>query len=164
MIRLLGLIGIVLLGACETKKNTHPTEIPLEIASQKNQPIRLMTLDGKPIVPKEGKTLILNLWATWCKPCIEEMPALERMADQLPDHFELILASDEKSERIQAFVNRQSLALTFAHLASGQDALGVYSLPTTIIIGSDGKILQTMVGARAWDSPEQINELLSLAK
>jgi len=126
--------------------------------------IKLVDLEGNDMNRKAGSILILNLWATWCKPCIEEMPALERLAKQLPDQFEVILASDEKPERIKGFVSRQSLALTFAHLPSGIDALGVYSLPTTLIIDADGEILQTIVGARPWDSPEQINQLLSLTK
>jgi len=164
MNRIISLICVVFLVACGQPQTTSAPEKPTETIGTSETVIRLNDLKGKAIQRSKDKFQILNLWATWCKPCIEEMPALERMAKQLPDQFEVILASEEDLKRINAFVSARSLALTFAQLESGLDGLGVYSLPTTLIIGPDGQTIETIVGARTWDSPEQINHLLSLTK
>jgi thiol-disulfide isomerase/thioredoxin len=164
MARTLAVLSMILLGACEPKPSAQASGETPSLINEQVSTIRLRNLDGEVLKPAEGKILILNLWATWCKPCIEEMPALERMAKQLPDSFELILASDEELKRINGFVAARSLELTFAQLETALDALGVYSLPTTLIIGSDGEILETIVGTRTWDSPEQIDQLLTFLK
>ena len=67
----------------------------------------LTELDGSPIQPDQfdQKILILNLWATWCKPCIAEIPSLIKMEKKLPaDKFELLLVSGEEVDKIYSFI------------------------------------------------------------
>ncbi len=109
----------------------------------------------------DAKITILNLWATWCKPCIAEMPALEAMQKQLPEGIKLLVASNEPMDRQLRFIEKQTLDLAFVQITSSLESLGVYALPTTLILDDKGNILETMVGARAWDSSEQIDHITS---
>ena len=151
------IIAITLLFACQ-----NPTKKVEETSSHvmvNDSKINLVDLENKPLKLPQGKVLILNLWATWCKPCIEEMPSLAEMVKRLPESHKLILASDEPLNRINAFVSARTLDLQFAQITSSVEELGVYSLPTTLIINSNGEVLETLVGARDWNTQEQIDYL-----
>lgn len=126
----------------------------------------LKTLDGEEIEINsyENKIVILNLWATWCKPCINEMPDLVNMQKQLTDDFVLVLASEEDLSRIGSFVDHYKFDLNFVRLESGLESIGVTLLPTTFIVAKDGRLIDTVVGSRKWDSDEQISELKNLVK
>ncbi|MEQ8238906.1 MAG: TlpA disulfide reductase family protein [Cyclobacteriaceae bacterium] len=128
--------------------------------------IKLADLTGAALDSElyEDKILILNLWATWCKPCIKEMPVLERMQNELSDDFVLLLASAEELKTIQTFTERRVFDLQFVQIQNSMEALGVYSLPTTFVIGKDGELKQTLVGAQKWDSPEQIQQFKNYLK
>ncbi len=145
------LIGLI---SCQPKKETFISKI------------KLTDLKGKALDSEQfkNKIVILNLWATWCTPCIKEMPDLVKMQKELPEDFQLLLASDESLEKIQEFTERRPFDLTFAQNQTSVESLGVYSLPTTFIIGKDGQLLETLVGAREWDSPEQIKQLKTYLK
>ena len=124
--------------------------------------IKLSSLEDGELIDNtvfSNKILILNLWATWCKPCIKEMPDLETMMTQLPEDFELILASDEDLVKIKRFAENKSKNLNFVKLESNPESLGVYALPTTFVIGKSGEVVETLVGARDWNSPENLEHL-----
>ncbi|MEQ9305106.1 MAG: TlpA disulfide reductase family protein [Marinoscillum sp.] len=148
------LLIIVSIISCQPKKETFLSKIKLT-------DLQGQTLDSEQF---ENKIVILNLWATWCKPCIKEMPDLVKMQNELPGDFVLLLASDEPLEKIQQFAERRPFNLTFTQIQTSVESLGVYSLPTTFIIGKDGQLLETLVGAREWDSPEQIEQLKTYLK
>ena len=120
--------------------------------------LKILTLQGESLNKDqyENKVLILNLWATWCGPCIREMPDLQEMQTELPDDFVLLLASDEEPEKVKRFIENNSFELDFVRLNNSIESLGVYSLPTTFIVGKDGELVDTLVGAREWNTPEQI--------
>ena len=89
-----------------------------------------------------GKWLIINFWATWCAPCLKEMPELERFYQQNRETAQVWGISFEDSDKatIRAYVER--LGITFPILGYGQDPMTGYGevnvLPTTFIIGPDG--------------------------
>jgi len=128
--------------------------------------LNLSTLDHEPIQMSayKDKILILNLWATWCKPCIKEMPDMETMMTQLPEEFELLLASNEDVDRIKKFRESKQWDLNFVKLENSIESLGAYALPTTFIIGKNGELLETLVGARDWKSQETIEILTQIIK
>ena len=123
--------------------------------------IDLTNLDGTSMSKDEldDKIVILNLWATWCDPCIREMPDLVNMQSVFPDNFILILASGEELEKIRDFTKKRPFDLTCVQIQTSTESLGVHSLPTTFLIGRNGELLETLVGVRKWDSPKQINNL-----
>ena len=88
-----------------------------------------------------GKTVVLNFWATWCEPCREEMPALDRAAQADPALAVLALDLDESADKIDAFIESYRIAKVEPILDAGKKMAtryGVVGLPTTFFIGPDG--------------------------
>ena len=138
-----------------------------QVATDKSfaEKIEVADLNGNKINLSDynGKRIILNIWATWCKPCIQEMPSLEVMQQNLPvDKYVLLLASAEEVGKIKKLKDRNSYQLQFVQLQTSQESLGIYSLPTTFIIDENGELLVTENGMRDWGKPEVIQEIEQL--
>lgn len=124
--------------------------------------IKLFDLDSNPINLKtySGKKIFLNFWATWCKPCILEMPSIQRAQQLLAnDNYVFLLASDETVGRINRFKATQEFDLNFIRVETPFPDLGILSLPTTLIIDEKGTIAMNQIGAVEWDSPEVLEKL-----
>ena len=108
------------------------------------------------------KVVLLNLWATWCAPCIKEMPSLDRLQAQLgSDRFQVIAVSVDRRgvEAVRPFFEK----LKISHLAIYvepknrlAESIGLQILPSTIIIGPHGLMAGKLVGAAEWDAPEAL--------
>ena len=104
-----------------------------------------------------GKILIVNLWATWCMPCVKEMPDLFALTKILPnDKFEILLATDQSMETIDKFVAKRGLDLHYVQLQNSIESLGVYALPTTLIYDRSGKEIHRLLGDRGWTSEKTL--------
>ena len=105
-----------------------------------------------------GKPLIINVWASWCPPCIAEMGSLERLAwSDLGQHFTVIgISTDDYPEAAKGFL-RKSQA-TMNHYIDRQleleNMLGADHLPLTLLVDAKGRVLYKVVGAREWDGPQ----------
>jgi len=126
--------------------------------------------DGVPIglEAQRGKVVLINFWATWCKPCEDEMPAMERLYRGFPrDDFELLAISvDSEPELVTAF--RDRLGLSFPILLDASNAVaGAYQtfrFPETFLVDPDGVVVERYVGPRDWDAAayvERVRRLLS---
>jgi thiol-disulfide isomerase/thioredoxin len=107
----------------------------------------------------QGKVVLLNIWATWCGPCREEMPTLDRLQTELggPD-FEVVALSIDHAgidavDRFYAETGVTSLARYIDSSSKAVRDLGVYGLPTTLLIDRQGAELARLVGPADWDSP-----------
>lgn len=109
-----------------------------------------------------GKVVLLNLWATWCAPCREEMPALDRLQARLGgEEFEVVAASIDKGEadKPREFLENHDIAnLALYHDPSGRlgTTLNAYGMPTTLLIDRQGREIGRLVGPAEWDSPEAV--------
>ena len=113
-------------------------------------------------VYKEGK-IVINYWATWCRPCIKEMPSLKKAEEILEDYgYTFLLVSDETISKISKFKNERNFDFNFLKSIKSFETLGIYSMPTSYIFDENGKIIETIVGAIEWDSEEMINKLKML--
>ena len=124
--------------------------------------IKLVDLENNPVDIKSfaGKKIFLNFWATWCKPCILEMPSIERAEKLLSnDDFVFLIASDESVGRIKRFMATRDFDLQFVRLETPFPDIGILSLPTTLIIDPTGKIVMNQIGAMEWDTPEVLEKL-----
>jgi thiol-disulfide isomerase/thioredoxin len=107
-----------------------------------------------------GRTVLLNVWATWCVPCREEMPTLDRLQAELGGPgFEVVALSIDRAgpDAVREFYSEigiENLALHIDPSARAMFALGVVGLPTTILIDREGNELGRLVGPAEWDSPE----------
>ena len=151
-------IPIIFFGLCScSPKSGKQTETNSLSEINLNQ-IKLKDLNGKSIDldQYQGKTLFINLWATWCKPCLEEMPSIERAQAILKDkNIEFLFASNEEAGRIQNFRSKKNLNLNFMQLEN-QEELNIQALPTTFIFNAQGKLVFHEMGYRQWDGSDNI--------
>ena len=115
---------------------------------------------SKTLADFKGKTILLNLWATWCAPCREEMPSLDRLQKQTgSDTFEVVaLAVDrtgaEAAAKFLKSINVENLKLYADPTTKAGTALRVLGMPTTILITADGREAGRLSGPADWDSDE----------
>lgn len=108
-----------------------------------------------------NKKIILNYWATWCGPCIKEMPDLMIAETKLKDSdVSLFLVSDEDVSVISKFVDNNPYTLNFLKSNVSNEMLGVYSLPTTILFDNKGNKVETIVGVLDFSDENLINKFL----
>jgi thiol-disulfide isomerase/thioredoxin len=108
----------------------------------------------------KGKKVVINYWATWCSPCIKEMPELKRAEEILQNYnYIFLLVSDETISKISAFKNEKKFDFNFLKSVNSNEINGIYSLPTTYIFDENGKKVETFVGVVAWNSQRIINKL-----
>ncbi|MTI41425.1 TlpA family protein disulfide reductase [Fulvivirga lutimaris] len=121
--------------------------------------LAITTLEGNIVELNEyaDKVIFLNLWATWCAPCIKEMPSIEAVSKKFGDKVEFILASNEEMEKIIQFKTKKSFDLNYVFMNTSPESMGVYALPATFIIGKNGEIAFEEKGSRDWNSEESIN-------
>ena len=148
---------------CQTSNRSEESQLPENLVER----IDLVDLEGKPISMEslKGKTVFLNFWATWCKPCLAEMPDMDIAAKVLAeDDFIFIAASDESIEKIKKFAEKYDYSFKFVHSKTSVFDLELGALPTTWVINKEGVLVYNEVGARKWDSEEELNNLRDLAK
>ena len=143
-------------GAMERFKPARPPKpMPdLEFLDADDKPLRLANLTGK--------ARLINLWATWCGPCVKEMPSLDRLQAAMPrDKFVVLpISLDGPSKpKVAPFYKKQDLANLGIYYDKGKKAmsvLGVSLLPTSILVDPAGRELGRLEGDADWDTPEGI--------
>lgn len=127
---------------------------PAAHAAMPAQPtLKINTLDGKPydLAQQRGKYVIVNYWATWCVPCIKEMPDISRFVAAHKDKVAAIGLAYEDTDKadIQAFLAKHPVSYPIAQVTLDQppkDFDEPRGLPTTWLIGPDGKVAKRFVG------------------
>ncbi len=130
---------------------------------------KLADLDDKPVdfAQYKGRTILLNLWATWCPPCRAEMPALAALADN-PRIKEkgiavVCVSTDESAETLRQFMDKKPWAMTMLRATSLPAVFMTDGIPATFLIAPDGKIVASELGAARWDDPSVVGFLENLA-
>ena len=116
---------------------------------------------GKPLDPEvlRGRVVVLNLLATWCAPCLAELPALTRLADtgRTDGGWTVVgLVADLKSpSELAAFAAKHAILFPLYVLPQGglERRMRVVGYPTTLLLGADGAVAQRVMGPEEWDSP-----------
>src|SRR5438132_994914 len=113
-----------------------------------------------------GRLVLINLWATWCEPCLREMPSLERMQSRLGDKITVVAISEDRggSKTVEPFINKLGLKSFKIYLDPKSDAgraFKVAGLPTSFLIDREGRVLGRIEGAAEWDSPKLLGVLKS---
>lgn len=157
-------------------KGAFPINTPIE----KTQPVTEKTYDVKDIVMVDangktvalselkGKIVFINLWATWCKPCVEEMPTIARLKEKFEGNENIVFALlnvEADLKKSAKFMKDRNLDLPIYVL--GQQLAPEYfqgAIPTTLIFGKNGELLSRTQGARNFDQPELFEALKKLTE
>lgn len=126
------------------------------------QALRLTSLQGEPtsIDRYKGKVVVLNIWATWCKPCLEEMPSMNRLQQLHPDKIAVVAVSDEEREKLLRFTSRHSYTFTYLKANAPLADQQVMVYPTTYILSPAGEVKEIYLGNQSWDSDRMQKKLL----
>ena len=126
---------------------------------------------GNPVFLKdfEGAYLVVNVWATWCEPCREEMPALDQLTRNLGNRNIRVLPisiDTTGAANIESFYRLHKLTDLPGFMDPDQNTmrtLNVFGIPTTILIDPDGREIGRMVGPANWDSQETLEQLSAIS-
>jgi len=101
----------------------------------------------------KGKVIFLNFWATWCPPCVGEMPGIQQLYDKFKDNdqIEFLLVSNESVETINQFIKKKKYSFpVYSTREQSPEAFSSNSIPTTFVISPEGDIVVKEVGAVNW--------------
>lgn len=118
---------------------------------------KLTDLKGKALNPADfkGKKVFLNIWATWCGPCIAEMPSIAKARQSVGNNVVFLIASDEDPERILRFEEKRKTGLPLVYLVNSTD-FNFTAIPLTMIFNGNGDMIHRELGARDWASQESL--------
>lgn len=109
-----------------------------------------------------GKIVVLNFWATWCPPCVEEMPSLVRMQKQMQDRVTVLAVSvDEDDRAYRTFLRKNNIDLLTVRDAQqkSNELYGSFKYPETYIIDRDGVLRRKFIGPVDWTKPDILDYL-----
>ena len=134
----------------------------------KTPPLALRDLTGRPhaLADYRGKVVLVNFWATWCEPCREEMPSMQRLKERFSGQAFAVLAVNygEADTRASEFLKRSSLDLTVL-LDPSQDASRAWRvrvLPASFLVGPDGRARYAVIGEIDWMSAAAVETVRRL--
>ncbi|MBB6447389.1 redoxin domain-containing protein [Bacillus benzoevorans] len=139
---LFGLLAVAIVQAME--KEEKPDNLPGLRIGVKAPDFELENLSGEKVKLSDyrGKKVILNFWATWCPPCKEEMPAMEKFYQKAGDDVEILAVNIDPQYNVQEFIDK--MGITFPILLDKNDKVNsaylIMTIPTTYFINEDGLI------------------------
>jgi len=158
------LIALYACGDATTPKDISKEETALQKSTIAQ--FVLSDLNDQPIDLKKykGKTVFINFWATWCKPCREEMPSIQEAMKRLKDDkIEFFFASDETTEQIEEFKAAHNYNFNYVKVENLSE-INIMGLPTTFIFNPNGELVFSEMGYRKWDDEANINLILNKAE
>jgi thiol-disulfide isomerase/thioredoxin len=164
------LVALLLTWSCATSSpaahESDGVKLGEFIPAQAPQPapeISFADIDGKAVALGDfhGDLVLVNLWATWCQPCVREMPSLARLQEKLGAGLTLLAISEDRGgvKTVQPFLQKLGLEKLKVYIDPKSDvghAFKVRGLPTTLVIDGDGDVLGRVEGAADWDSPKML--------
>ena len=154
-------LASLIVAVCFTTAHAEPSKLPAQ---------RFESLKGETVslASQTDKVLVVNFWATWCPPCVKEMPAFNRLQQQVDAHSIQVIAINlgDTKDQIDQFIAQLNSPLAFAiwqdAKAESYQTFKLLGLPTTLIYDTHGQLIKTVTGPQEWDSPEVIEQLIRL--
>jgi len=158
----LGIIG-VLAGALVVGLALTPSLQPIGVESRAPEfhAVDVATGDTVSLERYEGDVILLNIWATWCTPCVTEMPSIQRLYDELaPDGLKVVAISvdGEDTGDVRAWTQERGLTFDILHDRTGKIERDYQTtgVPESFVIDREGVIVKKVIGAAQWDHPTQV--------
>jgi len=151
------------------KRSNIDIELKRYRGNRQPQPLDLVDINGKRVTRPDfrGKVTVVNFWATWCPPCVHEIPSLNRLSRKMAaDNFELLSVNfGEDRSTIEKFMKQVNVSFPVLLDHKGIEAgkWNTIALPSTFVIGPDGKFAYAVNAAIEWDSPKVVAALKRLA-
>ena len=149
--------------------NTENTEV-IGAGTMAGAGLKLQTLDGKTVnfESLKGKVVFLNIWATWCAPCVAEMPNIQKLYDKVgSDKIAFVMLSVDEGgvEKVKKFIDKKGFTFP-VYMPASQIPQEFYSnaIPTTFIISPEGKIVAKQEGMADYNNKEVIDFLQGMVK
>ncbi len=149
----------MLVAACNS--GSHPPRIgspaPDFALTDSQKTVKLSDFHGKPVM--------VNFWASWCPPCLAEMPSLVQLQKQLGDKVTIIAVSEDSDDKpYQQFVREHNVDLLTVRDVQQKtnEIYGTFKFPETFVIDRDGKIVRKFIGGQEWTSPDIVDYLKKL--
>ena len=130
----------------------------------------MITSQGNPVSfgDFEGKVIFINVWASWCPPCVAEMPTIESLYSQVSDHEDIrfvMLSVDQERKNASDFMNNRGYSMPYQFPTSTMpNAFNSSVLPTTYVVSMDGQIVYKKEGIADYSSPAFRDWLIKLAE
>ena len=126
-------------------------------------------MDGNDVALADfkGRFLVVNLWATWCRPCLKEMPSLEALQAKLAPALTVLAISEDRggAGTVRPFAEKLGLDKIKIYLdpkSTATRAIAARGLPTSLVVDGDGMVLGKVEGGADWDSDEMLAVLKKL--
>jgi peroxiredoxin len=130
--------------------------------------LKAADLKGAPksLADYRGKVVLLNFWASWCPPCLREMPSMERLRVKMTGRPLAIVALDsaETADEVHAFLSKMELGFPILLDPEGSNTKRwkVFALPTTFLLDAEGRVRYVLTGPTEWDEGEALEVIESL--
>lgn len=160
-----GLLLAVLLACSCTASRPAPPAAPQTPLDERLEKIRMSDLKGRPLNLHKlsGKPVFLNFWATWCGPCVSEMQSIETVYQQYKNEVVFLAVSTEDPAKIRAFIDKHKLSFDFAHLDIEYIDAYIVTMPTTLLIDRNGRLMLEEEGFRIWTDYNNLEKVKKLA-
>jgi thiol-disulfide isomerase/thioredoxin len=151
--------------ACAGPARATPGEVAVGQALRDAQ---LQGLNGpsRPLASYRGRPLLINVWASWCGPCMEEMASLERLAwtEGRPPFAMIGISTDDDRRQALAVLRRTNATISqyIDHDLQMENMLGAAQIPLTVLVDARGRVRQKVYGAREWDRPDALRLIRDL--
>jgi cytochrome c biogenesis protein CcmG/thiol:disulfide interchange protein DsbE len=161
---ILGGIAILLLAFAATLMQSLNDHVAKEGESAPS--FTLKTDGGRTISPADfgGKVLVLNFWATWCTPCVEEIPSLDNLQRRFAGQGLVVMgvSIDDDPEAYRAFLDRYKVTFQTVRNHKINADYGTLQVPETYIIDRNGRIVKKIVGKENWNDESVMSYVQSL--
>jgi thiol-disulfide isomerase/thioredoxin len=128
----------------------------------------MKSLDGKDfnMTEAKGKVVFLNFWATWCAPCVAEMPSIQRLYDTAKkDQVIFVCVTEEESSKVIGFIKEKGFTFPIYTMSGKPPAVfKTRGIPATFILSPEGKVAFSHVGSAKWDDERSIEFIKGLLK
>jgi thiol-disulfide isomerase/thioredoxin len=147
-------------GSLENSGMSEPAEFNWSLLDLNDRPVSFSKF--------KGKTVFLNFWATWCGPCVREMPSIAKLAKNPRLRGKEIafvcVSTDSSSEVVRSFLEGSSWDMTFLRVDKVPPVYTTDGIPATFLIAADGRIAASSIGAADWSEPHVVEVLEKLAR
>ena len=155
----LAVLGLLMAAACQLAQAGTPGEVAIGSVLREAS-MQGISTPSRRMSDFRGKPLVINVWASWCGPCRQEIGSLERLSRRFGGkQLNVIgISTDDYRDRAQAFVKQFNITFSnfIDHELFLENMLGADHLPLTLLVDAQGKVLGKYYGAQEWDSPQSL--------